>query len=420
MYEIQYHQNYSTHINYFSPQFYEYHWNAFLQTLKRPDIGFFRLEDFPQHVQACQKVYTKFKHKKSFVHIGLGGSSLGPEAFVSALNPSKMPFIFLNNIDGDYLREQLESVNLRESLFYIVSKSGNTPETLAIFSWLTQYLKDQIGDFQLSDYFVFATEENQGTLRQLAEQYSLSTLPIPKNIGGRFSVLTPVGLFPALFAGWDIDQLPGYLEEYQKQITQSAHWSRNSLMQMGLSIIEMYEDSGIDQTVLMPYSSKLKNISLWFVQLWAESLGKIKADQKSVGLTPLYAVGSTDQHSQMQLFMEGPINKFILFLSVKDQDQQYPLANSFEHEKLKTLNKYSMHQLLTAQLNGTMQALEQRNRPFAHIQLPEINEVELSKIVFFLECLTVFTGQLIQVNPFDQPGVELGKELSMKFLKQST
>jgi glucose-6-phosphate isomerase len=417
MLNIEFHQNFKSDLDFYSPHFYEAKWNQFLKTIQSNEYGFFQLKNFEQHLNTCREVRENFAHKKHFVHIGLGGSSLGPETFTSAINPDLFPITYINNIDSDEIVDQLKQIDLKNALFYVVSKSGGTPETLALFSFISEHLKTQIGDFDLKDYFVFATDPQSGTLFDLANEQEITRLEIPRNIGGRFSVLTPVGILPALFAGWDFSNIQNSIKNFQNDIQTKAHWTKNSLLQLGLYIYQLNQKENINQTVLMPYSSKLKYLSSWFVQLWAESLGKIDKNNQNTGLTPLYSYGPTDQHSQMQLFMEGPLDKLILFIGVENTKAECSLKNDYPYSKLKDLSNYSMHQLLTAELKGTQMALTEKSRPFVELTIDQINEENLCQLILFLESLTVFTGILLNVDPFDQPGVELGKKLSMQVLK---
>jgi glucose-6-phosphate isomerase len=400
---------------------YSNKWEDFKRITEDENFGFFKLVENNEYLSSCQEIYNKFQHKKHFVHIGIGGSSLGPEMLVSALKKDTCSrnFTFINNIDPDQLHSQLKNIDIKESLFYFVSKSGGTAETMAIFSILINHFN--ISNNELKDYFVICTDQNNGEMREIVNDFNLSSLPVPSNIGGRFSVLTPVGLFPALFADIKIQQIYQGAQQYAQDITSSDPES-NSLMQAATFLAFLKKHKSINQTVLMPYSSKLRDLSFWFVQLWAESLGKkFSKDNKIVneGFTPIPGYGATDQHSQMQLFMEGPYDKCLVLIEVEHFQHCYPLNNSFNAKSLKSLAPYSLNQLIQAELKGTLRALQDAQRPFINISIDNNNEQNLGALILFFESLTVLMGEFLSINPFDQPGVELGKKYAYEVLGQN-
>jgi glucose-6-phosphate isomerase len=384
---------------------------SYQKTLTSPEIGFFGLPKNRELLDASEKVYEALKHKKYFIHIGIGGSALGPEMLLSALgNKSGVEFVFINNIDPDDLECKLDKVQLKESLIYVVSKSGTTAETVAAMSILMgKLIECGVTEDQFKDYFVFCTDPVKGELRKLSKEWGVRTLDIPSNVGGRFSVLTPVGFLPAYFAGIQVRDILEGAEDLEKhffdpqvgaEFFELAHW-----------IKELHE-KGVHQTVMMPYSSLLKEYSAWFVQLWAESLGK-----NGKGLTPVPAYGATDQHSQMQLFMEGPKDKVLMLIEVEKFHHDFPLKNSIQSEAFKNLSPFSLSQLMKAELEGTLKALQENGRHVVHLKIPSLQEEYLGQLILFAECLTVMVSELLKVNPFDQPGVEAGKKYANTWLK---
>ena len=385
--------------------------DSYQRTLESEDIGFFRLPQDRRLLARCESLFNKFHHKKYFIHVGIGGSALGTEMLLSALGQSRnVKFTFINNIDPDDLSRKLEDINLHEALIYVVSKSGTTAETVAAMSIIIQKFKNLgITESEYKDYFVFCTDPQKGELKKISRQWDIETLEIPANVGGRFSVLTPVGLFPSLFAGINVlgllegaEKTKQYLFDKDKaqDFFELAQW------------IKALHDEGIQQTVMMPYSSLLREYSSWFVQLWAESLGK---DGK--GLTPIPAFGATDQHSQMQLFMEGPHDKILMILEVEKFHSDFSLKNDVKSESFKNLSPFKLSDLMKAELEGTLTALEENKRHVVHIKLPILNEDSLGQLILFAECLTVIVGEFLQVNPFNQPGVEAGKKYANSWLK---
>ena len=305
---------------------FEETFKTYTETLNSPETGFFHLPQNKELLSETKTVFEKFKNKKYFIHVGIGGSALGPDMFLKAFGSNRgVQFTFVNNIDPDDLHRQLKSVNIKEALIYIVSKSGTTAETVAAMSILTQELaKAGITEAQYKDYFVFCTDPVKGDLRKLAANWNIQTLSVPSNVGGRFSVLTPVGFLPMLFAGINPDLVLAGAASMQKRL--SDRKEGEDFFKLAAWVKDLH-DQGIRQTVMMPYSSLLKEFSAWFIQLWGESLGK-----EGKGLTPIPAYGATDQHSQMQLFMEGPEDKTLFLIEIEKFANDYPLTNSVPTE----------------------------------------------------------------------------------------
>ncbi len=384
---------------------------AYQETINSPEIGFFRLPENRELLKASQSAFEAMKHKKYFVHIGIGGSALGPDMLLKALgDESGVKFVFLNNIDPDAMSRSLEQVNLKEAVVYVVSKSGTTAETVAAMAIvLNQMEKCGITQEKYKDYLVFCTDPEKGDLRKLAHQWGVRTLDIPSNIGGRFSVLTPVGLFPALFAGIDAEELLEGAQDLQKHLYDSK--IAENFFELGFWIKDLH-DRGVNQTVMMPYSSLLKEYSAWFTQLWAESLGK-----EGKGLTPIPAYGATDQHSQMQLFMEGPVDKILFIIEVEKFNSDFEMKNAVDGDAFKLLAPFKLSQLMKAELEGTLTALAENKRHVVHLKIPSLKEQYLGQLILFSECLTVLLGKLLGIDPFNQPGVEAGKKYANAWLK---
>lgn len=384
---------------------------SYQKTLASPEIGFFRLPENRDLLNETEKVFTHFKTKKYFIHIGIGGSALGPEMILSALgNGSGVEFIFVNNIDPDDLCRKLDKVNIKEALIYVVSKSGTTAETVAAMSIVLNMLTEAgIKESEYKDYFVFCTDPVKGELRKLTSEWGVKTLDIPSNIGGRFSVLTPVGFLPALFAGIKAKDILEGAEDIKKHLQDPKIGA--SFFELAFWIKDLH-DKGVNQTVMMPYSSLLKEYSAWFVQLWAESLGK---DGK--GLTPIPGYGATDQHSQMQLFMEGPKDKVMMLIEVEKFHADFNLKNSLKSEAFRNLSPFKLSDLMKAEFEGTLTALEENGRHVVHLKIPSLQEEYVGQLILFAECLTVMVGELLKVDPFNQPGVEAGKKYANQWLK---
>lgn len=383
----------------------------YLETLHSKEYGFFYLPQNKELIKEAKRVHQKFSQKKFFIHIGIGGSALGAEMLIKALGQKNhTQFIIINNIDPDDFHQKLEGVNLKDALIYLVSKSGTTAETTAALIILSEMLKAQgIKETEFKNHFVFCTDPEQGDLRELAVQWKTEALDIPSNIGGRFSVLTAVGLFPALFFGIDAQKLLDGAQAITDKL--SGPETSKDFYQLAVFLNKLH-DQGFTQTVMMPYSSLLKEFSAWFTQLWAESLGK-----QGKGLTPIPAYGATDQHSQVQLFMEGPNDKVLALIEVEKFKYDYSLQSPLQGASAQKLAPYSLAQLMKAEFEGTVAALRENQRPLIHFKIDELDEYHLGQLILLSECLTVLMGQLLAVNPFNQPGVEAGKKYAFAWLK---
>lgn len=372
-----------------------------------PDLG--KIRD----LAAKTKTGATGKPIRNFVLLGTGGSSLGGETMLRCLHaPGKFPeFHFVDNNDPDWFHSLLASMDPEETLFYVVSKSGKTPETISQFLYSMEWLQKKVQGWE--KHFVLCTDPEKGDLRQFARRFELPCLDVPPAVGGRFSVLTPVGLFPAAFAQLDLEKfLDGArsVAEAWEKLPLDENPAAKTARSLALSFHER------PVTVFMPYSSRLGAFSRWFSQLWAESLGKA-----GKGPTPYPAVGTTDQHSQVQLYMEGPRDKCIVLLRVREYSQELPLRLPKGTEDLpsfRELQNRTMLDLFDAEFAATRDAFTQAGIPNATIELDRLDEFSLGALFFFWEWTTAFAGAVMDVNPFDQPGVEAAKILTKRYLQE--
>ncbi|MCK5534007.1 glucose-6-phosphate isomerase [bacterium] len=404
----------------FSPLIREAHQN--IQKKKQNDVlGFMQL---PYQKSEAEQIKS-FAHKNkikfdNLVVIGIGGSALGNIALQTALNHpfynllstqgrKGSPRIFvLDNVDPIFTSGLLDVLDLEKTLFNIVSKSGNTAEGLANFFILKQALQDKIGD-KCGQHILVTTDKEKGFLREKEVKEAFSSFIIPRNVGGRFSVLSPVGLVSAAFSGIDIELLLSGAELMDNVCNEPEIWKNPAYMYAAIQFL-MYK-KGKKINVMMPYAHNLKDIADWFRQLWAESLGKKfnnNGEIVNVGPTPVKALGVTDQHSQMQLYMEGPFDKIITFLSVSKFGLQMEIPGFYNHY----LKGHTLQELLKSEEKATSLALTQNNRPNVSLVLPQINEHTIGQLIYLLEMATVCMGELFGIDALNQPGVELGKELT--------
>lgn len=361
----------------------------------------------------------KKNHFKNLVLIGIGGSSLGTEMLYHALVNKvecKKDFYVLDNTDSELVFEVMSNIDLKDSLFYVVSKSGSTAETMAAFSIIDQHFNKMEPSFdKRKEHYVFCTDPKSSQLLDFANKHHIECLHIPSMIGGRFSVLSPSSLFCAGFLGIDIDTIIQSAKDFGELLSQPDSQQCQEFIALCEDWINLHH-KGLDHVVMMPYSSKLRSFSKWFVQLWAESLGKIDRQGQSVGSTPIEAHGATDQHSQMQLFMQGPKDKIMCFIKVEKPKHNYALKSDIEIDSIQKLAPFSLNELIHAQLNGTITALQEMDRPVTLLTLSELNESELAQLITLFMSMTSLVGLSLNVDPFDQPGVELGKKYAYDYL----
>jgi glucose-6-phosphate isomerase len=360
------------------------------------------------------------------VILGIGGSALGPIALRTALRPSGWNMLddkardnyprlhVLDNVDPETIAALLTRLRLARSLFIVTSKSGGTAETMAQFLIVHDRLVREKLD--VAKHFVFVTDPKQGALRPLADRLKVPALDIPPNIGGRFSVLTPVGTLPAALIGIDVKSLLAGAGE-MAQRCDSAELATNPA---GVyATLQWLADTQLKKSIVvfMPYSDPLRDFASWFVQLWAESLGKKRPDGKSVGSTPLAALGATDQHAQVQLFMEGPADKTVTFVAVRERATDMKIPAAFPDVKeLGYLAGHSLGELIDIEQRATAGALARRGRPNMTIHLDRVDAAHVGQLMMLLEVATAYAGQLYGIDAFDQPGVELGKQFAYALL----
>lgn len=360
------------------------------------------------------------------VILGIGGSALGPIALKAALCRSGWNELtpearsgsprlhVLENIDPVTVISVLDRLNLQRSLFIVTSKSGGTAETMSQF--LIAHDRVKTAGLPVPEHFVFVTDPEHGALRPLARELSVPALDIPPGVGGRYSVLTPVGILPAALLGLDVQHLlAGAGEMLDRCDTTELQANPAGIIASLFYMSDVRHGRVID--VLMPYADPLRDFAAWFVQLWAESLGKHRADGKSVGSTPLPALGATDQHSQVQSFMEGPANKAVAFIAVEDHGPDIIIPTAFEHvTELGYLGGHSLSELLNIEQRATAGALAKRGRPNLTIHAEAIDASHVGGLIMMLELATAYAGEMYGVNAFNQPGVELGKQFAYALL----
>jgi len=367
---------------------------------------------------AGEKIQQTFEN---LVVLGIGGSALGLRCLAQALLPpyanlierkhrKNAPRLFVcDNIDPDTFGTLLETIDLHETCFNVISKSGNTTETMAQLFILLPMLKTKLGS-KWKEHVIVTTDPESGPLRRFVVEESLESFDVPPKLGGRFSVLSAVGLFPAACLGIDIEAVLDGAHEMVMLCKEDNLETNPAYKNAAISDI-MISRKGKRISVMMPYSDRLALFADWYAQLVGESLGK-----GGTGITPIKALGSTDQHSQIQLYMDGPNDKVITILGVESFEKKNIITNVME--PFKHLKGHSLGEILIASQKATTQALTVAKRPNVTITLSSVSPQAIGGLFMHYEIYTAIMGALLEVNPFDQPGVELGKKLTRQILEQ--
>jgi glucose-6-phosphate isomerase len=379
--------------------------------------GFMRLPKTGKYVEVSVRVAEEIQGSGAtdFIHVGIGGSALGPMALHKALNHpchNQLPdrrgprIHFAENIDPNTLSAILDILDPESTWVNVVTKSGSTAETMANFLVIRGFLIDSVGNFGYQERSLATTDPEEGFLKEIADREDLKVLPIPQDVGGRFSVLTPVGLLPAAVTGLDVEALLSGAAQCVDEVNEQGA-EHPAIIGAAMNYL-MNTARGRNVRVMMTYADALERLAAWFVQLWAESLGK---DGK--GSTPHGAVGTTDQHSQVQLYMEGPQDKVIEIVEVDNHPRDLTIPNAYEDlEGVGYLGGHTMAELLNVECDATRRALAEAGRPNSTIKLGAVSEENLGYVFQALEVQTAIAGSLYGVNAFNQPGVEAGKQIT--------
>jgi glucose-6-phosphate isomerase len=379
--------------------------------------------DLPaQDISAILAAAQKVMHVENFVVLGIGGSALGNIAVQSALNhpfyndqprgTRTHPRLYvIDNSDPDVNAALIETLDPASTVYNVISKSGTTAETMSSFLAVRAHLIKTLGPNALKEHVIVTTDPSSGFMRQIGLREGLPMLELPPNVGGRFSVLSTVGLLSAAVTGVDIRALLAGAA-YGYQIAANPDVLKNPAA-LAAIVNLLCAKQGQNMVVMMPYSHHLRHISDWFAQLWAESLGKktsLSGETVNVGTTPIPALGATDQHSQVQLYVEGPFDKLVNFIAVDSFAQTVTIPSAYtDLEGVAYLGGHTFNELINAEQQATAIALNDAGRPNMTHTLPAINAFTIGQLFMLLEMQTAIAGALLNINTFDQPGVEAGK-----------
>ncbi len=394
-------------------------YEALYRQMKSDDVGYYKLpegEIVSKIDSFCKK--DEVKDIKKIAVIGIGGSSLGTRAVDTLLMHTKhrneKELLFFENVDPIEIENVIKNIVFDETLFIVISKSGSTIETTSHLKYILNYFDIEIGDEKFRSHFVTITDRGS-PLDKFSEKFGLECFHIPLNVGGRFSVFSAVGLLPLSLLGYDIKEIlsgakeirDSFFEKKENPLVQKAHYY-------------VSHSSYLPINVLFSYASAFRAFNDWYVQLWGESLGKVNKRGENCGLTPIGIIGSIDQHSFLQLLIEGPRDKTVTMIKVKDfqKDLKIPHISLKFLESTDFINGHTFNELINAQCDATMQSILDQGISVDLIEIDRLHEKSVGYMIFYYELLTSLCGYFLGIDTYDQPGVELGKRiLKEKFAK---
>lgn len=392
---------------------------SYLQTLNTTLPLFIELQS-DDLLSQLKPVVDQFQNFEDIFILGTGGSSLGGQTLLSLRDADKrIPrFHFLDNIDPHTFKNSLNKIDPSKTGIIAISKSGNTAETLMQLLVCLQYWVDLGYEKIIKDCFVVISEPFENGIRQLATAYNIACLDHPTNIGGRFAVFTVVGMLPALIAGVNAKELRNGARDILNSNLAAINTQECQILQGALAHIRLSQE-GITQTVMMPYIDRLNTFSLWFRQLWAESLGKKDKANNPQGITPIQALGTVDQHSQLQLYLDGPRDKLYTLITLNHFDDIFKIAiPPVGHPAVDLFQGKSMGNLMMAEQKATIDTLRRHKCPTRVIELEKLDAKTLGGLMMHYILETLAMSHLLGVNPFDQPAVEEGKILTQHYLSK--
>ena len=386
---------------------------SFVERLRRelPVLPFLSLpfaEGLIAELERQEGFLRGFKH---MLLLGIGGSALGPRALQRAFAPAQDmpgcdgPFLWIaDNVQPEWLRSVLGKLPPKETIVVVVSKSGGTIETMAQYLLVLPWLQEKLPD-EWRDHLFMVTDSHKGFLREEADRHGIRSLPVPDNLGGRYSVLSAVGLVPAVFLGMDWKGLlQGAMSVGRPLAADPSLLPSHPAWKLARWAWQMSR-SGKSQLIYFCYIPAWSTFGPWFCQLWAESLGK-----EGQGTMPIPATGVTDQHSLLQMFLDGPADKACLFVS-SPADTTLPMPSGLPPQ-WSYLEGHSFGDILDAETLATRATLAQKGVPLVHVRMADESAFSAGKMMMLMEAATIFTGWLLGINPVDQPAVENGKRLA--------
>jgi len=373
-------------------------------------IGYYNL---PLQDTTPFKEFAKTVDQTNIAIIGIGGSTLGTIAiynFLKKANNYDKKLHFFESTDPMDIKSRLAKLNLEDTLFIVISKSGTTIETISLFKYFHSLTKIDKNNCVI-------VSESDSKLTTYANKHKMKTFEIPKDVGGRFSVFSAVGLLPLAIIGVDIDNLLNGAKKVRNSFFEQTEYYQ-PLMEKARFLVENKAKFNIN--VLFSYSSSLEGFNKWYIQLWGESLGKFNVNKTRQALTPIGLIGPVDQHSFLQLIAEGKRDKTVTFIKVDDfnDDTRIPSKTLDGFEDLEYVDSLKFAELIEAQANATIEAIENmKDIPCDIITIDKVDEYNIAALMFNFQLLTSIVGKFVQINTYDQPGVEAGKIILKEKLK---
>ena len=364
-------------------------------------------------VQQVEELARNLRKERidTILWIGIGGSSLGPRVIKEVFESAETPeLVILETIDPAVLLEEFKLLDFERTLVVMASKSGGTLEPMSLFFLVWEKMKAALGE-KAASRMVVITDPGEGLLHEIALRENFATLPLAPGIGGRFSIFTPIGLLPMALLGADIGAFVRGAKEMDT-VCQEENIDVNPAALLATVQFMLDTKRNYPIRVIMPYAQRLQSFARWEQQLLAEILGKTEA----YGPTPLASIGTQDQHSMLQQWMQGRRLHWHLF--IRETEKERLLLPEIREESLAYLSGKSFGQLLDAAFEGTAQSLTAAKRPHATITLPRLDEYHLGQLFFFLMMEVIFLGKLYRVDPYGQPGVEMGKKIAKDILSR--
>lgn len=389
------------------------------------DLPFVANDYLDEMIAYCSEIGKK---AESFVVFGIGGSALGPLAVLQSLmhlhhnelersKRNAPKFYVEDNVDPERMTALLDVIDLKTSYFNVITKSGETSETLSQFLIVYDLLKKELGTEEAKKHIIVTTTDGKGTLYNLAKNEGFKLYAVQPGVGGRFSVLCPVGLVPFAVMGIDIKEMLKGAAEMSRASEITEIGKNPALMSAYLQYVSMKNGKNI--SVLMPYADSLKYMADFYCQIWAESLGKaVDNDGNTVnaGQTPAKSLGVTDQHSQVQLYTEGPFDKVVTFIAVDEFRSTQVISDDKDIAACDFLKGHTMNELINCERKATEYALRKAKRANFTIYLPEVNAETVGELLMYFMYQTAFAGAMLNIDTFNQPGVEEGKKATFAML----
>jgi len=390
--------------------------------------GFFHLP-FQDREKEEIKVHAQYirDNFENFVVIGIGGSALGNRFLHKALNHpyyNMLPYhdrkgcprvFILDSIDPDYLTGLFDILDLKKTVFNVITKSGSTSETMANFMVIKDKLEKEVGRDKAKDHIISTTDREKGSLLKIALKEGYKTFYIPSNVGGRYSVLSAVGLLSAAVTGIDIDDLLAGAADMADRCNSGDPFSNPALL--GAIFQYLAYKRGKNITVIMPYTESLDGFGDWYCQLWAESLGKFDGE-RGIGQTPVKAIGARDQHSLLQLFLDGPNDKIFTLIAVENRNKDFEISRMDSDTGINYLSGSTLGKLLSSEFRATGYVLTKKERMNYQIILPDITPNIIGQLIFLYMSMTAHAGEFLRIDAFNQPAVEEGKAITYGLMKR--